>query len=164
MPLGLCLVPMTCRKWRFNFALHAGPAKLWRHNGLIYLRYVTIALVSTIFHCSNRDVTLVSGSLATLHPRVPIQSATSCDKIFYALDLFQNKTISFMKGCNEDENQSPIFSLDSTGGTVLDWGWGELTMLYCYQLELPSSCWVHYCTLACSQGSAAAVSTVLNSC
>ena len=37
-------------------------------------------IVSTTSHCSKRDVTMVSGSQATLHTRVPITTATTYDE------------------------------------------------------------------------------------
>ena len=43
-------------------------------------RHLKIALMSATFDCSKRDVTVVSGSQAKLHTRVPIKTPTTCDK------------------------------------------------------------------------------------
>ena len=85
VPHSLCLVPMSCCKWRLvwsvNFSLHAQPAKLWRHNNLIYAHHLTIMLVSTPFHCSKRGVAMVRRSQVALHTRVLIPTETMCDEI-----------------------------------------------------------------------------------
>ena len=48
---GLCLVPMSCRKWRLvwsvNFALHT---ELWRHDDLIYVRRLTMPLMQQLLN------------------------------------------------------------------------------------------------------------------
>ena len=60
------LIPMGCCKWHLvlsvNFALRAKPTKLWRHNDLIYVRHVTIKLVSTTSHCFKRVITRQPGT------------------------------------------------------------------------------------------------------
>ena len=75
---------MSCREqrlvWSVNFALQAVLATLWRQHDLIYTRRLTMTHVSTTSHCSKREVTMVSGSLATLDTRVPITTATTCDE------------------------------------------------------------------------------------
>ena len=120
----------------FGLALQAELAKLWRHNDLIYARRLIMMLLSTTSHCSKP-----SGSLATVHTRVPITTATMCDEslIFFQdchfidsgyesprmmhlenrgleiwYKLFQNKVRLFIMCCYEDGNQSPTFSMDST--------------------------------------------------
>ena len=101
---GLCLVPMGCREWRLvlsvNLVLHAATAQLWRHNNLIFAHLLTMMLVSTTSHCSKRDVTMISGSLVTLHTRVLIRTAAPCDEnlIFLQRHSVNNTTVILLTG------------------------------------------------------------------
>ena len=112
------------------------------------------------FPCSKRDITMLSGSLATLHTHVPITTVKTWDEslIFLHRDsannttvtlltaeriqhkmylenrdlgiwyqLFQNKVRLFLKACDEDENRSPIFLMDSTW--YCPWQSAHLTMV-----------------------------------
>ena len=92
-----------CRKWclffSVNIALHAELAKLWRHNDIIFVRYLTMTLVPTTSHRPKRDVTIVSGSLATLHTRVPITTATPSGDFFFShRQSINNMAVILLKG------------------------------------------------------------------
>ena len=101
---GLCLVPMSCREWRLvwsvNFALPAELARLWRHNDLIYAQRLTMTLVSTTSRCSKRNVTMVSGSMATLKTRVLITTTTTLDEslMFWHRHSENNTTVILLTG------------------------------------------------------------------
>ena len=73
---GLCSVPNDV--W-FGVSTPLN-TEICRHNDLIYVRHLTIAFVSTTSHCSKRDVTIISGSQATLHTRIPITTVAMCDE------------------------------------------------------------------------------------
>ena len=61
-------------------------------------------------------------------------------------ELFQSKMRLFSKDCDQDENQSPTFSVNSTCGTGWKWGWNNDALLLLTQIT--NFCWEHCGALA----------------